>query len=123
MDEEPHAVSAARGVSYLWLQSIVSSVARLVAFAFFARLISVDEMGLFTILNLANTATSALMGLGLSSVVTKFVAEALARGKKEEAASVYYKSLLVSELASVLVAAVFLLSKFPAGVSRLPNPH
>lgn len=121
MNRGPDAVSAARGVSYLWLQNIISSVARLAAFAFFARLISVDQMGVFTILSLANTAASTLMGLGLSSVVTKFVAEDMAGGKKKEAASVYYKSLLLSELASVLLAAGFMLSKFPAGVSHIPN--
>ncbi|MGA2626650.1 MAG: oligosaccharide flippase family protein [Candidatus Bathyarchaeia archaeon] len=121
MGEGSNAVSAARGVSYLWLQTIVSSLARIVAFAFFARLISVDEMGVFTILNLAYSGASALMGLGLSSVVTKFVAENIAQGKKEVAASVYYKSLLWSELASIIVAVGFLLSKFPAGVSNLPN--
>jgi O-antigen/teichoic acid export membrane protein len=121
LGEGSNAVSAARGVSYLWLQNIVSSIARIVAFAFFARLISVDEMGVYTILSLAYTGASALMGLGLSSVVTKFVAENVARGKKEEAASVYYKSLLLSELASIIVAVGFLLSKFPAGVSNLPN--
>jgi len=121
LGETSSAVSAGRGVSYLWLQIIVSSVARIVAFAFFARLISVSEMGIFAILNLASGGASALIGLGFSSVVTKFVAENIAQGKKVEAASVYYKSLLLSELASILVAAGFLLSKFPAGVSNLPN--
>jgi O-antigen/teichoic acid export membrane protein len=121
MNEASHAVSAAKGVSYLWLQNILSSLARIVAFAFFARLISVQEMGVYTILSLAYTGATTLMGLGLSSVVTKFVAENIAQGKKVEAASVYYKSLLASELASVVVAAGFLFSKFPAGVSNLPN--
>ncbi len=115
------AVSAARSVSYLWLQTIVSSIVQIVAFAFFARLISVGEMGVFTILNLASSGASALMGLGVSSVTTKFVAENIAQGKKQAAASIYYKSLLLSELASIIVAAGFLLSKFPAGVSNLPN--
>ena len=121
MGEVSNAVSAARGVSYLWLQTILSALARIVAFAFFARLISVDEMGVYTILSLAYSAASALMGLGMASVVTKSIAENIAQGKKEVAASVYYKSLLLSELASILVAAGFLLSKFPAGVSNLPN--
>jgi O-antigen/teichoic acid export membrane protein len=114
-------VFAARGVSYLWLQSVITSISRVVAFAFFARLISVDQMGIFTILSLATGGASMLMGLGLSSVVTKFVAENVAQGKKKKAASVYYKSLFLSELASIIVAAGFLLSKFPAGVSHLPN--
>lgn len=121
MAERSDAVSAARGVSYLWLQNVVSSVARVVAFAFFARLISVDEMGVFTILSLASSGATVFGMLGLGSVVTKFVAENVARGKKKEAASVYYKSLLLSELASIVVAVGFLLSKFPAGVSNLPN--
>ncbi len=121
LGERPTLVSAARGVSYLWLQTIASSVAQIVAFAFFARLISVDEMGVYTILNLAYGGASALMGLGVSSVTTKFVAENIAQGKKEAAASAYYKSILLSELASIIIAAGFLLSKFPAGVSNLPN--
>jgi O-antigen/teichoic acid export membrane protein len=83
-------------------------------------LISVEEMGVYTILSLASVGASVLVGLGLSSVVTKFVAENVARGKRETAASVYYWSLLLSELASIIVAAGFLLSKFPAGVSTLP---
>jgi len=121
LGEAPNAVSAARGVSYLWLQNILSSVARIVAFALFARVISVDEMGVFTILSLAYSGASAVMGLGLSYVVTKFVSENIAQGKKEAAASVYYKSLLLSELASIIVAVGFLLSRFPAGVSSLSN--
>jgi O-antigen/teichoic acid export membrane protein len=91
LEEGDTVVSAARGVSYLWLQTIVSSVARIVAFVFFARLISVDEMDVFTILNLTNAGATTLVGLGLSSVVTKFVAENIAQGKKEEATSAYYK--------------------------------
>ena len=121
MNDESNAVSAARGVSVLGLQEIVSSVARIVAFAVFARLISVAQMGVFTILTLANAGASAVMGLGLSSVVTKFVAEDLAKGNKKEAASVYYKGLLLSELASVAAAVGFLISKFPAGVSSVTN--
>lgn len=121
MEEGSDAISAARGIPYLWLGNIVSSVARIVAFAFFARLISVDEMGVFTILSLAYNGASTLMGLGLSSVVTKFVAENVAQEKRGDAASVYYKSLLLSELASVLVAAGFLVLRFPAGVSQLPS--
>jgi O-antigen/teichoic acid export membrane protein len=116
-----NAVSAARGVSYLWFQIIATSVAQIVAFAVFARLISVAEMGVFTILNLALSGASALMGLGLTSVVTKLIAENIAQGKKETAASVCYKSLLLSELASIVIAGGLLLSRFPAGVSNLPN--
>jgi len=121
LGEGATVVSAARGVSYLWLQTIVSSVARIVAFVFFARLISVDEMGVYTILNLAYGGASVLMGLGMQSIVTKFVAENMAQGKKVEAASAYYKPLLLSELACIPVTAGFLLARFPAGVSNLPN--
>ena len=121
MKEGATVVSAARGVSYLWLQNIISAVARIVAFVFFARLISVGDMGLFTILNLASGGASVLVGLGMSNVVTKFLAENMAQGKKEEAASSYYKPLLLSELTSIPVAAGFLLSRFPAGVSNLSN--
>jgi O-antigen/teichoic acid export membrane protein len=92
-----------------------------VAFAFFARLISVEEMGVFTILNLANSAATTFMGLGMSNVVTKFVAEDIAKGDRVEAASVYYEALLLTDLTSVLIAVCFLIARFPAGVSHLPN--
>lgn len=121
MNREPYAVLAARGTFYLWLQTIIASIARAAAFVVFARLISVEQMGVYTILTLANAAASTLMGLGLSSVVIKFVAESRAKGDGVGAASVYYCGLLLSELASILIAVAFLLSKFPAGVSRLPN--
>jgi O-antigen/teichoic acid export membrane protein len=121
LGERSNAVSAGRGASYLALQNIASSVAKVVAFVLFARLISVDEMGIYTILSLAYNAASTLMGLGLSSVVTKFVAENIAQGKKVEAASVCYKSLLLSEIASIIVAVGIILTRFPAGVSSLPN--
>jgi O-antigen/teichoic acid export membrane protein len=78
-------------------------------------------MGVFTILSLGYGAASAFIGLGLPSVVTKFVAENVAVGNKERAASVYYEALVLTELVSILIAVVFLLSKFPAGVSHLPN--
>jgi O-antigen/teichoic acid export membrane protein len=121
LNRQPDAVSTGRGVSYLWLQNIASSVAQVIAFAFFARLISVEEMGVFTIMTLAYSGASAFMSLGLANVVTKFVAENVAVGNRRMAASVYYEALILSDLTSVLIAVVFLLSKFPAGVSHLPN--
>jgi O-antigen/teichoic acid export membrane protein len=78
-------------------------------------------MGVYTILSLAYGATSTLIGLGLSSVVTKFVAESTAQRNKTAAASVYYSGLILSELTSIVIAVGFLLSKFPAGVSSLSN--
>jgi hypothetical protein len=41
-------------------------------------------------LNLVYSGASAFVGLGLSGVVMKFVAESIAQGKKPEAASAYY---------------------------------
>jgi O-antigen/teichoic acid export membrane protein len=78
-------------------------------------------MGVFTIMNLAYTAASAFMGLGLPTIVTKFVSENVVIGNKQRAASVYYEALILTDLTSVLIAVVFLLSKFPAGVSHLPE--
>jgi len=117
----PAAVSAARGVSYLWLQYLVSSAARIVAFAVFARLISVEEMGVYTILVLGYSAASVLFVLGMPSVVTKFVAENMAKGNKVTAASVYYVALVLAESTSILIALCFLIARFPAGVSHIPN--
>jgi stage V sporulation protein B len=78
-------------------------------------------MGVYTILSLGYTAASIFMTLGMPSVVTKFVAEGMAKGSKVEAASVYYEAVLFTELASILIAAIFLIAKFPVGISHLPN--
>jgi O-antigen/teichoic acid export membrane protein len=78
-------------------------------------------MGVFTILTLAYSAASTFMSLGLPTIATKFVAENVALGNRQKAASVYYEALILSDSASVLIALFFLLSKFPAGVSHLPN--
>lgn len=118
---EPTAVSTGRGVSYLGLQNLISSLGRIVAFAFFARLITVQQMGVFTILSLAIGVASTITGLGLNNIVTKFVAENVARGDKVQAASVYYKSVVLSEVASVVFAMGIVLSKFPASIAGLPN--
>jgi O-antigen/teichoic acid export membrane protein len=121
LNRRPDAVSTGRGVSYLWLQNIAISLSQVIAFAFFARLISVEDMGVFTILTLAYSAAGAFMSLGLPNIVTKFVAENVVVGNKQKAASVYYEALILTDLASILIAVVFLLSKFPAGVSHLPQ--
>ena len=117
----PDAVSTARGASYLWLQNIVSSVARIAAFALFARLIPVEEMGVYTILSLAFNAANVFTVLGLPSIVTKFVAEGEAKGDRVKGASVYYEAVLLTEVLSVLLAAGLIIAKFPAGISNLPN--
>ena len=96
-------------------------MAKIVALVFFARLISVEDMGLYTILLLGFSAASAFMSLGLPSIVTKFIAEDVVVGKKERAASVWYEAFVLSDLTSVAIAVIFLFSKFPAGVSHLPN--
>ena len=70
---------------------------------------------------MAYGAASAFMSLGLPNVVTKFVAENVAIGNKERAASVWYEALVLSDGTSLIIALVFLLSKFPAGVSHLPS--
>jgi O-antigen/teichoic acid export membrane protein len=103
------------------LQNLLSAVARVVAFAVFARLISVEEMGIYTILVLGYSAASVFFVLGMTSVVTKFVAENMAKGNKVQAASVYYVSLVLAESASILIAVCFLIAKFPAGISHIPT--
>jgi hypothetical protein len=43
------------------------------------------------------------MGSGVSSVVTKFVAEDVPKGNKVEAASVYYKALLLGPISKPVI--------------------
>jgi O-antigen/teichoic acid export membrane protein len=78
-------------------------------------------MGVFTILSLASGAAGTFLALGMTSVVTKFVAENVAKGDRVGAASVYYEALVLTELASILIAVGLLIVKFPVGISHLPN--
>jgi len=56
------AVAASRGVSYLIIQTVVTSVAQILAFAILARIITPAEVGILAILSLIASLTQAIDG-------------------------------------------------------------
>jgi len=113
------AVIGARGASYLGLQNIVTLVAQIVSFGILARMISVPDMGVLTILMTALTGLQVISNLGLGNVITKLVAENVAQGKMGSASAVCYVSLCLNFSTSAIVCAAIWLTKFPSGISGL----
>jgi len=109
MGERTSAVQVAKGASYLWMQTLTTTMIQAVAFAFIARLISTSQMGLLAILALILGVAQLAAPLALPSAVTRFVAEELAKGRRESAASVFYQSTKISVSLSAIMAVVPLL--------------
>ena len=94
MLESPRATTLARHSALLVLQGVVSTVAGTVGFAFVARGLEVEEMGAAVGLTFVLGLGSQLAGLGLSSAVTKHVAES--RGKGED-----YSQFLIAGISAI----------------------
>jgi O-antigen/teichoic acid export membrane protein len=109
MGERASAVQVARGASYLWMQTLITTLIGIVAFAFIARLISTSQMGLLAILSLVLSLAQLVAPLALPSAIARFVAEELAQGRRQNAAAVLYQSTKISvTLAAIIAAACFL---------------
>ena len=118
-----NAIAAARGASYLTLQNLACLTAQIVAFGILARMITVSEMGLLTILTTALAAAQVVVNLGLPAIIAKFVAENDAQGNIRIGAAVFYISFILNVLMSLVVAAVILLTRFPTGLLGMPNSN
>jgi O-antigen/teichoic acid export membrane protein len=103
-DENKPAVFVARGASYLLIQNIASAGIQILAFAIIARLISQVDMGLLTVFTLITTLASTLVGLGLPSAATKYIAEHIGKGDRAGASSVAFKILKNNFLLSIPAA-------------------
>jgi len=115
------AIAGARGASLLGLQNVATLGASIISFAILARIISVTQMGILTILTTALTAIQVISNLGLGNVITKLVAENVAQGNAKVASAVCYVSFLLNLSMSILVGAVIWVTRFPVGISGLPN--
>jgi O-antigen/teichoic acid export membrane protein len=109
MGERASAVGVARGASYLWMQTLVTTLIGVVAFAFIARLISTSQMGLLAILSLVLSFAQLVAPLALPSAIVRFVAEELAQGRRQNAAAILYQSTKTSIALSLILAAACLL--------------
>jgi O-antigen/teichoic acid export membrane protein len=86
-------------------------------------MISVQDMGILTILSTALTGLQVISNLGLGNVITKLVAENMAQGKVKVASAACYVSLLLNITTSTIVALAIWLTAFPAGISGLPRSN
>jgi O-antigen/teichoic acid export membrane protein len=112
MSERASAVQVARGASYLWIQTLSTTLMQVVAFAFVARLISTSQMGVLAILSLVLGLAQLTAPLALPSAIARFVAEEAAQGRRAGAAAVFYQSTMVSlTLATILGSTCFLLAR------------
>jgi O-antigen/teichoic acid export membrane protein len=112
MGERTSAVHVARGTSYLWVQTLATTMMQVVGFAFIARLITTSDMGLLAILALM-VGLAQLITPPLPRAIIRFAAEELAQGHRENAAATVYQSTKVDLTISAAVAvAYYLLSSW-----------
>ncbi len=104
------AVHVARGSSYLLLQNMATNVMMVVSFAILARLITPLEMGGMAVLMMVVGASRVVACIGMSSSVTRFMAESMARNDRTRAAGVFYQAIRTNLLLSSLVGITVFLS-------------
>jgi O-antigen/teichoic acid export membrane protein len=122
MDQRTSAVQVAAGTSYLWIQTLTTTLIYVVAFAFMARLISTTQMGLLAILSLILGLAQLIGPLALPAAVARFVAEELGQGRRQSAAAIFYQSMKISMIVSAAMSiACFLLTpQLSAALSAEP---
>ena len=122
MDERTSVGHVARGVSFLWTQTLATTLFQVVAFALIARLISTSQMGLLAILPLILGLAQLIAPLALPSAIVRFVAEELALGQRQGGAAIFYKSTIISiAISAVMSVACFILaSSLSAAFSTQP---
>jgi O-antigen/teichoic acid export membrane protein len=92
----------ARGVTYLFIQGIASSVISLVYFVVLVGILPEKEMGIFTLLTFTINLVPIFGTFALPSATTKYISQYLAEGNVEKAKSVVYRLLHVWLFSSVL---------------------
>jgi O-antigen/teichoic acid export membrane protein len=112
-EQEPTAVHVAKGASYIFLQGIATNIMMTITFAIIARIITTAEMGAIAVLTMVTGACQLTANIGMSSGVTKFMAESLARNDRKSAAGAFYQAFRTSAALSILLAlALFATSQF-----------
>lgn len=111
-------VRTVRGSVTLGLQSSANTVLGMVFFVILARLISVEEMGVYAALTFAYGFLGVVGSFGLQIAGARFVPKLLAENKKDEAAAAAKRIVVLGSFASLAVTAVAYLSA-PALSSHL----
>ncbi|MEM3956739.1 MAG: oligosaccharide flippase family protein [Thermoproteota archaeon] len=103
-DEGLSVASVAVGSMYLILQNVFSTVIGVLGYAFMARAITQEEMGVVAGVTLLHSLVQVLVDFGLNTSIAKFVSERI--GRKADYAKHVFSALAFRLLASL---AVFLL--------------
>jgi O-antigen/teichoic acid export membrane protein len=99
----------ARGVTYLFVQGLASSVIGLVYFVFLIGMLSQEEMGVYSLLIFTLNLVALFGNFALPAAATKYVSQFLAEGNLEKARSVVNRLLRVWLLSSAICfASLFL---------------
>jgi O-antigen/teichoic acid export membrane protein len=110
--ETDSAVVASRGVSYLTIQTVATSVVQIVSFAILARIITPAEVGILAILSLVLSLSQSINGVAFQQSATKFIGES---DDKKVASAVFYQTLRISAVIAIPVGiAIFLLAPWLA---------
>ena len=99
-----YVVHVACGSSYFIFQNIITNLIVVIAFAVLTRLIATEDMGILAVLSLVSGICTTIGELSLPNAVIKFVAECLARGERDSAASVFYQSLRTTLIVTLPLA-------------------
>jgi O-antigen/teichoic acid export membrane protein len=106
------AVVASRGVSYLTIQTVVTSLVQIVSFAILTRIITPAEVGILAILSLVLALSQSINGTAFQQSATKFIGES---DDKKVASAVFYQTLRISAVIAVPVGiTIFLLAPWLA---------
>lgn len=118
----PSTVHVARGVSYIILQTIITSAGQAVAFAILARLVTTSEMGILAVLQLVTAFGQAAGTLALPQGATKFIAEHSPQTERETAASIFYQAMRATLIVSLPFAAALYIGAPTISRALLSDP-
>jgi len=112
-DGEFDSYKVALGSIHLTLQNILSTIIGLLGFAFLARMITQEEMGIIAALTFLTSLVQIVSDFGLHASLAKFVSESM--GKREDFSIHVLSSLGFRLLASLLATCIVLI--FPKTIS------
>lgn len=97
----------ALGSIHLIIQNILSMLIGVLGYAFMARVITKEEMGMVAGLTLLTTLVQLLSDFGLNSTIAKFVSEL--RGKKTDVSVHVFSALFFRILLGLLLALIMII--------------
>jgi O-antigen/teichoic acid export membrane protein len=98
------AIGVARGATFLITQTIVNALISVAAFAFIARALTRENMGILAVLTIVASGAQVLSGLGVASTATQFVASLQGQGDSDSASRAGYSCLIVNACMTAIVA-------------------